>query len=103
MIIQNEVLRVIEGSTFLIPPLFCVVCSVTSSVILHVRSLVSPTAGRLLGAAALQKTPAGILAPQVQGPPGPPGKDGLPGPQGVPGPPGPQGRSCSWQVETDGL
>lgn len=39
----------------------------------------------------LQKTPAGILASQVQGPPGPPGKDGLPGPPGEPGPPGAQG------------
>ncbi|KAF0027388.1 hypothetical protein F2P81_020129 [Scophthalmus maximus] len=46
---------------------------------------------KLSSAAMLQKTPAGILASQVQGPAGPPGKDGLPGPPGEPGPAGPQG------------
>ncbi|KAM7408883.1 hypothetical protein PAMA_002552 [Pampus argenteus] len=45
---------------------------------------------KLSTTSVLQKTPAGILASHVQGPPGPPGKDGLPGPPGVPGPPGPQ-------------
>lgn len=46
-----------------------------------------------------QKTPAGILASQIQGPPGPPGKDGTPGPPGEPGPPGPQGRSSGQMAE----
>lgn len=53
-------------------------------------------AEKLSGTGMTQKTPAGILASQVQGPPGPPGRDGLPGSPGEPGspgPPGPQGRS----------
>lgn len=42
-----------------------------------------------------QKTHAGIVASQYQGPPGPPGNDGLPGLPGEPGPPGPQGKSTA--------
>lgn len=49
------------------------------------------SAERISSSIAVQKTPAGILASNGQGPPGPPGKDGFPGPPGVPGSPGPQG------------
>lgn len=54
---------------------------------------------RLSSSTMVQKTPAGILASQFQGPPGNPSKDGLPGPPGEPGPPGPQGRGTGCQSE----
>lgn len=67
--------------------------------ILNVNFYFSCLVEKLSSVAMQQKTPAGILASQVQGPPGPRGKDGLPGPPGEPGPPGPQGRSSGCQGE----
>lgn len=97
MFIRNEVLRVFEGTKlFYMFPLhlyslvFC---------ILNVDLCLSYLVERLSSAAMPQKTHAGILASQVQGPPGSPGKDGLPGPPGEPGPPGPQGRSSGCHSE----
>lgn len=68
-------------------------------VILFLNFIFSCLVEKLSSTAMLQKTPAGILASQVQGPPGPPGKDGLPGPPGEPGPPGSQGRNSDCQGE----
>lgn len=100
MFIRNEVLRVFEG-TNRSKKLFYMVSKLLYP---HVNFFnFSYPVERLSSAAGMQKTPAGILASQFQGPPGPPGNDGFPGPQGEPGPPGPQGRSTGCQAELLGV
>lgn len=106
--IKNEVLRIFEGTTcsiffFLSLLSICILCFSVFfchlSDILNVNFYFSYFAEKISTTAMLQKTPAGILASQIQGPPGAPGKDGLPGPPGEPGPPGPQGKSSGCQGE----
>lgn len=97
MFIRNEVLRVFEGKNSFQMTFFCF-CVFRHSECCWFFCF-SNLVEKLSSTAAVQKTPAGILASQVHGPPGPPGKDGLPGPPGEPGPPGPHGKSSGCNSE----
>lgn len=85
--IRKEVLKIFEGMTLFHLYWTCIPASCS-----YFLSCVPPhSTDRISSSIALQKTPAGILASNGHGPPGPPGKEGLPGPPGLPGSPGPQG------------
>lgn len=102
MFIRNEVLKVFEGTTCSKFILYFFSHHFYCHLIFHLINVgfyFSYPVERLSSSTMVQKTPAGILASQFQGPPGLPGKDGLPGPPGEPGPPGPQGRRTGCQTE----
>lgn len=106
MFIRSEVLKVFEGTTLFqiyLENFFQHLHSHLNFHLINVGFYFCCPVERLSSSTMVQKTPAGILASQFQGPPGNPGNDGLPGPPGEPGPPGPQGRCTGCQTELLGV